>query len=61
MKEVLERNVSKVRVKGVFGMGLRKGTRDKLVEWACGTTEIMRKEAQCKGSKDMACARSLIG
>ena len=27
-------------------MGLRKGARDKLVKWACGTTEIMRKGAQ---------------
>ena len=56
MKEVVGRNARKVRVKGVFGMGLRKGTRNKLVEWACETTEIMRKGAQCKGSKDLACA-----
>ena len=51
MKEVLERNVSKVRVKGVFGMGLRKGTRDKLVEWACGTTEIRRKGRNVRGAR----------
>ena len=44
MKEVLERNVSKVRVKGVFGMELRKGTRNKLAGWACGIVERLQGE-----------------
>ena len=61
MKEVLERNARKVHLEGVFGMGLRKGTCDKLVEWPCANVERLRKGAQFKGSKYLTCARSLIG
>ena len=61
MKEVLERNARKVYLEGMFGMGLRKGTCHKLVKLPYENLLRLWKGEQCKGSKDLASARSLIG